>query len=124
MEQLFRLLMLAALLGGSVREGVAPHYAPGVMERVADHRGMARAGCMVASPIYAIGEWVYVYGVQTGALRYCQVTDTSQARDRERHLRTGRIVEIDFQNTAAMCGSTEGRPEQCPVVVVRFDANP
>lgn len=113
--------MLLALLGGTVREGVAPHYAPGVMERVADIRGMERVGCMVSSPIVDIGEWVYVYGVQTQALRYCQVTDTSQARDRARHIRTGRIVELDYESTIALCGTTRDRPEQCPVVVVHLE---
>jgi hypothetical protein len=120
LEQLYRLLMLALILGGSVRQGVAPHYAENVMERVADHRKMERAGCMVSSPIYSLGEWVYVYGVRTGALRYCRVTDVSQTRDRARHIRTGRIIEIDFENTLALCGSTRERPERCPVVVVRI----
>jgi hypothetical protein len=111
--------MLAALLGGSIQSGVAPHYAPGVMERVADIRGMPRVDCMVSSPIYPIGDWVYVYGVSTQALRYCQVTDTSQTRDRARHIRTHRIVELDYKSTIALCGTTRDRPEQCPVVVVK-----
>lgn len=120
LEQLYRLLMLAALLGGSVSQGVAPHYAPGVMERVARIRHMERVGCMVSSPVEPLGTWLYVYGVRTGALRYCRVTDVSHPRDRARHLRTGRLIEIDYPNTWALCGSTKDRPERCPVVIVKL----
>jgi hypothetical protein len=120
LEILYRLLILASLLGGSVREGFAPHYAPGVMERVSRVRDLPIVSCMVASPLEEIGAWVYVYGVRTGALRYCRVTDTSQARDRARHLRTRRYVELDYGNTIAICGTTRGRADACPVVVVRI----
>lgn len=113
--------MLAAALGGTVAQGVAPHYAKNVMERVARHRGMEIAGCMVSSPTEPLGTWLYVYGKATGALRYCQVTDVSHPRDVARHLRTGRVIELDFANTQALCGSTRERPEACPVVVVKFE---
>ena len=117
-EQLFRLLMLVAALGGTVTQGYAPHYAPGVMERVAHVRQMERVGCMVSSPTLPLGTWMYIYGSRTGALRYCRVTDVSHPRDKARHLRTGRIVELDYPNTLALCGSTKDRPERCPVIVV------
>ena len=112
--------MLAAALGGSVSQGFAPHYAPGVMERVARHRGMEQAGCMVSSPTLPLDTWLYVYGGQTGALRYCRVTDVSHPRDVARHLRTGRVIELDHETALALCGSVRDRPEACPVVVVNL----
>jgi hypothetical protein len=117
---LYALLVWAALYGGTIREGFAPHYAPGVMERVARHRHLEQTACMVASPTQPIGSWVWVYGKQTGALLHCKVVDTSETRDRPRHLRTRRYVELDFQSAKIICGSTRDRPERCPVVVVRI----
>ena len=76
---------------------------------------------MVASPIEEIGSWIYVYGVQTDTLLRCRVTDTSQARDRARHLRTRRFVELDYASAQVLCGTTNERPERCPVVIVHFD---
>lgn len=119
LETLYRLLVLAALLGGSVSEGFAPRYAPGVMERVARVRGLEQAGCMASSPTEEIGDWIYVYGVRTGALRYCRITDVSEVRDQERHIRQRRIIELDHISAGAICGTTRGRPDECPVVVVK-----
>lgn len=118
---LIRLLTLVALLGGEVHEGWAPHYAQGLMGRVARNRDLAPAGCMVSSPRYDIGTWVYVYGKRTGALRFCQVVDVSGPQDRARHLRTGREVEIAFESTIDFCGTTLSKPTDCPVLVIRID---
>lgn len=117
---LIRLLTLAVLMGWHVRDGYAPHYRPGLMAQVADNRGMERVGCMVSSPTAYIGAWVYVYGANTGALRYCRVTDTSQAIDRARHIRTGRVVELSHRDAVSLCGREHinDPPEDCPVWVV------
>lgn len=115
---LLRLLMLAALNGWTIREASAPRYNPAVMPGVAIYRKLTLVPCMVSSPIVGISEWVYVYGKNTGALRYCKVVDTSEAIDRARHIRTRRFVEVSYENALIFCGHTTERPEQCPVIVV------
>jgi hypothetical protein len=117
---LLRLLTLVALLGGEVREGWAPHYSIGLMTQVARARDMAPVGCMVSSPVHPIGTWVYVYGTRTGVLLYCRVTDASHPKDRARHLRTHRVVELSYEVTEALCGSTHERAADCPVMVIRL----
>ena len=118
---LIRLYILLALCGGSVYEGHAPHYARNLMDRVAARRDLAPAPCMVSSPRYAIGSFVYVYGKQTGALRHCKVVDVSADADRARHIRTGREVELDYAVTAAICGTTRGSVAECGVIVIRLE---
>jgi len=115
---LVRLLMLACLNGWATTHGVAPHYARGVMQGVAITRGLAQVPCMVSSDAVGIAEWVYVYGVNTGALRYCKVIDTSETIDRARHKREKRIVEVSHEDAILFCGTTRDRPEACPVIVV------
>lgn len=113
-----RLLELAFLMGWNVSAGWAPHYDPGVMARVVANRGLAPAACNVSSPTMGISSWVYVYGVNTGALRYCRVADVSEAIDRARHIRTGRIVEVSHTGATVFCGTTTEPVVQCPVVVI------
>lgn len=111
--------MLACAMGWTITEGYAPHYAPGVMDRVADIRGLERVDCQVSSPVLGIGNWVYVVGVNTGVVRYCRVTDVSEAIDRLRHIRTRRVVEIGFRLVPVLCSvSIDEPPEKCPVIVV------
>jgi hypothetical protein len=121
LELLYRLLIAASLLGGEVHAGYAPRYSPGVMERVARVRDLAPVDCMVSSPRYEVGAWIWVYGANTGTLLHCRVTDVSQTRDRARHLRTKREVELGFEEAQRLCGASalDKRPEQCPVIVVK-----
>ena len=121
LELLYRLLIAVSLLGGEVHAGYAPRYSPGVMERVARVRDLAPVDCMVSSPRYDIGAWLWVYGANTGTLLRCRVTDVSQARDRARHLRTKREVELGFEEARRLSGASalDKRPEQCPVIVVK-----
>jgi len=120
---LLRLLTLLALLGGEMVEGYAPRYSPGVMERVARTRDLPLVGCMVSSPTYPIGTWLYLYGTNTRTLRYCRVTDVSAPKDRARHLRTRRVVELGYTEAQALCGEAamDDPPTACPVVVVRVN---
>ncbi len=117
---MLRLLTLAAVLGWAVNAGHAPYYRAGLMGEVADWRGLKRVDCMVSSPTVGISEWVYVWGSNTGALRYCKVVDTSESIDRLRHIRTGRRVEFSHDIAVIMCGAENMRnpPENCPVWVV------
>ena len=110
--------MWAALMGLEIHEGYAPHYRKGLMLEVAQRRGMQPTACMVSSPIRPLGTWGYVFGVRTGVLRYCKVVDVSHPRDVERHKRTGRVAEIDWKDTEALCGRTDERVIDCPIIVV------
>lgn len=115
---LLRILTLAALNGWSVNSGFAPRYDKGVMGGVATWRGLQHVECMVSSPTVGIGEWIYVYGVNTGALRYCKVVDTSETIDRARHIASGWKVEVSFENALVLCGHLNERPKKCPVIVI------
>jgi hypothetical protein len=119
-ELFYRLLIYAVLHGGVIQSGYAPHYSPRLMARVAQLRDMAPAACMVSSPVWPLGTRLWVYGEKTQALLHCTVTDVSHPRDRERHIRTKRVVELSFEVTEALCGSTKERVIDCPVTVVRL----
>lgn len=121
LELLYRLLIAVSLLGGEVQAGYAPRYSPGVMERVSRARDLPLVACMVSSPRYAVGTWLWIYGSNTDTLLHCRVTDVSQTKDRQRHLRTRREVELGYTEAQRLCGAgaMDKRPEQCPVVVVK-----
>jgi len=116
---LIQLYILLALHGGTEQHGVAPHYAKGVMEKVAARRGLQPESCMVSSPIHPVGAHVWVWGEKTKVLLRCLVADVSHPRDRARHLRTGRVIELGYASTAAICGNTTGPARECPVWVMR-----
>ncbi|HEU5104198.1 MAG TPA: hypothetical protein VFU22_34510 [Roseiflexaceae bacterium] len=122
LELLYRLLLVVALWGGEVHEGVAPRYSPRVMENVSLRRDMPIVGCMVSSPRYGLGTWLWVYGANTDTLLRCRVTDVSHPRDAARHIRTRREVELGYTEAQRLCGqeAMRDRPEECPVVVVRI----
>lgn len=119
---LYALLVFVALHGGVVQEGYAPHYAKGVMERVARNRDMPIVDCMVSSPVYPIGTWVWVAGLNTGAVEHCRITDVSAPKDKARHIRTKRWAELGYQEAIRFCGARHinHRPEQCPILVVKI----
>ena len=73
---------------------------------------------MVASYLYPIGTWVYVYGVRSGVLKRCQVVDTSAPKDRARHIRTRRVVEVSYENALALCTHLDEPVVECPVIVL------
>lgn len=118
---LVRLYILIGLGLGVVQEGWAPHYSKGLMQAVAARRDITPVPCMVSSPVYAVGDWVYVWGRRTGVLRHCKIVDVLHPRDRARHIRTRRWVEISYEVTVALCGSTKGRPTDCPVIVFKLE---
>ena len=120
---LINILIALALLGGESMDGYAPRYSPGLMERVSQHRGLEPVPCMVSSPYYGLGTWVYVWSQNKKILRHCRVTDVSAPQDAPRHKRTRRIVELSYELAAELCGQEylHSRPEQCPVTVIRVN---
>src|SRR5512138_1361196 len=94
------------------------------MERVSRNRDLPIVGCMVSSPRYPIGTWVWVWGSNTQTLLRCRVTDISHPRDRARHLRTGREVELGYIEAVRLCGrrAMQDRPERCQVIVIAVAA--
>jgi hypothetical protein len=112
--------LLLVLLGGTgpVEIGFVPHYRLHLMRAVAERRDVVQTACMVASPRYSIGDWVWLYRIQTGKLLHCQVVDVSAPQDRRRHHRTRRVVELSYEVTCVICGSTLERADRCPVVAV------
>lgn len=107
--------------GGIVRDSSAPHYSPDLMNQVAHNRGMQPQACMISSAQYEIGTWLWIYGKRTDVLLHCQVTDVSHPRDRPRHLRTRRLVELSYEVTVALCGTTRGSSAECPVTIIRVE---
>jgi len=90
------------------------------MERVARTRHMSIVPCMVSSPVYSIGDWVYVEGVNTGKRLKCRITDVSAPKDKQRHIRMRLLTELGYANTLDICGSTNLPNRQCPVLVQRI----
>lgn len=117
---LLHILLLAILHGGTIQSGYAPHYSPGLMARVAANRDMAPAACMVSSPTWPLGTHLWVHGENTGQLLDCTVVDVSAPKDRDRHIRTRRVIELSYEATTALCGSTRERVIDCPVVVIKL----
>ena len=118
---LLQLLIFVILHGGIVQESFAPHYSPNLMARVATRRDMQPQACMISSAEYEIGTWLWVYGKHTDTLLHCQVVDISHPRDVKRHLRTQRLVELSWEVTRALCGTTKGSSAECPVLIIKLE---
>lgn len=121
-KALYALLLFVALHGGEIHSGYAPRYSKGVMERVARVRDIPQVDCMVSSPRYPLGTWVYVVGLNTGAVERCRITDVSAPKDKARHIRTKRVAELGYEKALRFCGRKHinHRPEQCPILVIKL----
>lgn len=109
--------LLLAMGVGYVHDGYAARYNPGVMKMVAENRGLSIESCMISSPLYNIGEWVYVYGEVTNVRLYCRVTDTSAPQDRKRHIRTRLYAELNYDAARIICGSVTNSNKECPIKI-------
>ena len=67
--------------------GYAARYNELLMHIAAANHGLPMADCMVSDDVARLGSFVWVRGVRTGRLLYCQVSDLSKPADRARHLR-------------------------------------
>jgi hypothetical protein len=106
-------------LGVTPATGYAVRYSPGVMERVADNRGIPHQPCMVAwtaAQDSDIGErWLTVAG--PGGAARCLVVDLPHPRDRGALERRGILVELGY-HSRWICGpGWSGRARDCPVRV-------
>jgi hypothetical protein len=103
------------------------------MELVSYNRDMPLVGCMVSSPRYPLGTWVWVWGNNTGVLLHCRVTDesadtdtsgrgSSSESDRQRHLRLGWVLELGNKEARMLCGVKAMRdpPRGCPITVIKL----
>ncbi len=121
----FVVLALGAMpFGGptDVRIGSAAHYSIGVMEHVADVRGMERVPCMASSPFYPLGTWLRVERLATGMMEVCRVTDQSATKDRSRHIRHNLVVELGWPAARRLCGLkrvNQEPPWKCQVRVTK-----
>lgn len=100
--------------------GYAPHYGVNVMERVAIKRDLPIVHCMVSSPYEQIGTWVTVRSRVNGKVLACRVTDVSANKDRARHKRLKRVIELNWTSAKILCELRyvgEKSPKQCPVEV-------
>lgn len=128
-------LVLVLELGAGWNRGYAARYDPGVMESAAYNRGMPIVSCMVSSPVYPLGTWVYIQGLNTGKILLCRVTDVSAdvdtsnnpkssgLTDRQRHIRDLLWAELGYLNTVDICGSTKLPNRQCPIMIHRMNDN-
>jgi hypothetical protein len=116
---LIRLLVFVILHGGVVQESYAPHYAPGLMAKVSRNRDMPPVACMISSAQYEIGDWLWIYGKRTETLLHCRVTDVSHPTHRQGHIDRRRLVELSYEVTRALCGTTKGSSIECPVLIIR-----
>jgi len=87
------------------------------MRKVAIRRGLVPEKCMISRVDGPIGEHAWVHGLKTDKWLYCLIVDVSHPNDRQRHIRTKRIIEVAHENALAICGSTHNGPKQCPVEV-------
>lgn len=98
--------------------GYAPHYSPGVMERVSRNRGLPIVNCMVSSPYQKIGTWLRVTSLIDGDSLDCRVTDVSAPKDRPRHIASRWAVELDWNSAKILCNINkvgQEPPRKCPV---------
>ncbi len=128
---LIALYILLGQHGGESMTGYAPHYNPGVMDRVLVNRGLGPAPCNISSAYYDVGTWVWVVGWNTYEVRRCRVSDESDPTpkpnggesDKARHRRTKRIMEASYEDALWMCGAKamQGPSRWCGVTVIRIE---
>lgn len=100
--------------------GIAKHYSPGVMERVARLRGLPVLPRMASVPDCGrIGQWVTA--TVNGHLDRYLVVDCSAPKDRLRHIRTGLVIEVNYKSKTAYFPRGEGRTS---AAVLGFSRSP
>jgi hypothetical protein len=126
----FHHCLIAALVGASIalsptpaHIGGAAHYGVGIMEHVADLRGMAHEPCMVSSPYYPLGVRLRVTRIATGHTEICRTFDVSAPQDRAGHIRRNIVVELGWPAARRLCGLrrvNQEPPRACRVKITRI----
>ena len=117
---LFASLSVDAVDARQQHSGFAAHYRPGLMDQVARRRGLPKVPCMIASPHYVVGTWVYVKSRKNGRTLRCRVTDVPQPYHRARLNKLNIVVELDFKSATILCNikrPSQEPPRACPVVI-------
>lgn len=103
-----------------VYRGFASVYSPGVMERVARIRNMRPVACMISSPLYPLGTWVWVRSHVTGITLRCRTTDVSHPKHIPSQLRRRQYVELANGLAWPICRhkyAGQGPIRSCPVSI-------
>ncbi|HEX6289527.1 MAG TPA: hypothetical protein VFZ66_10070 [Herpetosiphonaceae bacterium] len=90
------------------------------MDQVARRRGMPSVPCMVASPYYGLGAWVYVHSQKYAQTLHCRITDVPHPHHRPSIVRRNIVVEFDFNSARTMCRIqryNQEPPQACPVII-------
>jgi hypothetical protein len=120
---LFALVVLFPTTNVAASEtGIASHYSPGLMERVARVRHMQqpRGTCMIARLTHAdLGHWFTVQSRISGRTRTCLAVDYAHIRDRATIARKGIVAELRYEDALYLCGTVRERPEQCKIRIWR-----
>lgn len=104
--------------------GFAAHYHAGVMDTVAQNRGMSIEDCMIAATYEELGTWMMVHSDIDGDELTCRVTDYPAPQDRQRIIDKGIIIELDLESAKKLCNIKrygQTMPKECPVTVWRLE---
>ena len=116
----FAPLPVQALAPAYQHRGYAAHYRPGLMERVAQRRGMPQTPCMVATPYVALGRWVQVQSRKNGQVLRCRVTDVPHPKDIPLLRKRNIVIELNFSSARILCNihrTGQEPPRACPVTL-------
>ncbi|HKP52873.1 MAG TPA: hypothetical protein VJ183_09495 [Chloroflexia bacterium] len=84
-----------------LKQGFAVFYSPGVMERVAAHRGLTKPpiaeGMAAVTDCSQIGKIAFA-SINGGLVERYLIVDCSHPRDVARHIAQGLVIEVDYQS--------------------------
>ncbi len=113
------LLLLAAFVpeahaSSTERHGIAVYYSPGVMERVAAYRGLTKPliadGLAAVTDCAQIGKIAFA-SINGGLIERYLIVDCAQTRDRDRQIRAGLVIEVDYQSAVRNKFNRDGRAQ-------------
>lgn len=108
------LAMSIAATTASAHVGIAKHYRPGLMEAVAQKRGVYGPRYTSSVNCSDIGRTIYATLYDPVLHRWTPylpfvVADCSAPKDRARHIREGLVMEVDYQTAWANHFTSDGR---------------
>jgi hypothetical protein len=95
-----------------LKQGFAVLYSPGVMERVAAHRGLTKPpiaeGMAAVTDCSQIGKIAFA-SINGGLVERYLIVDCSHPRDVARHIQQGLVIEVDYESAVRNNFHREGR---------------